>query len=52
MTNKYTHCDKVVAVETRMTSERMFGTGVPTIEEQASQTLHQDDMIVRWNPVC
>ena len=33
------------AVQTRMTSERISSTRVPTIEEQAFRTLHQDETI-------
>ena len=50
-TNKYTHHERLATVQTRMTSERISSTGAPTIEEQASQTLHQDDTIASRNSV-
>ena len=50
-TNKHTHHEKLAAVQIRMTSERTSGTGAPTIEEQASQTLHQDDTRTSRNSV-
>ena len=51
-TNKYTHHERLAAVQTRMTSERNSGIGAPTVEEQAYQTLHQDDTITSRNFVC
>ena len=42
-TNKYTDHKKLAVVQTRMTSEKISGTGAPTIEQQASQMLHQDE---------
>ena len=51
-TNKYAHHRRHAAVQTLTTNERIFGTGAPTIEEQASQTLHQDDRIASRNSVC
>ena len=51
-TNKYTHHERLPAVQTRMTSERISGTGVPTIEEQASQTLHDSEPEFRTLTIC
>ena len=42
-TNKYTDHKKLAVVQTQMTSEKISGTGAPTIEQQASQMLHQDE---------
>ena len=44
-TDKYTHHERLAAVQIRMTSERISGTGEPTVEEQASQMLHQGNTI-------
>ena len=43
-TAEYTHSEEVASVQTRMSSERIFGTEMPTAEPQASQTAHQDEM--------
>ena len=42
-TVEYTHSEEVALVQTRMSSERIFCTEMPTAEQQASQTAHKDE---------